>query len=191
MHGKKDSAILHYCDVTEEYDSAGTPGRGIYYEACGFKPDLHDYENLKLTAEIIIKRFGGKIVFLAANAPEGHCNPDWEWNGRLWDIKCPESLNGLSKRLQHGIEQIEENPGGIIINLLSREFDLHNVWRTIHGRMKLSHRGYDVDVMVIMGGKVKVIYRYKKQVGSPAAAAISAVKREARDLSCFHLNSSS
>lgn len=151
-----------YWDVTEEYDQNATPGIGKRIEAPGFKKDPRDYEQLIRTYNAIEKRFGGEVTFRAANAPKGHPNPDWDWMGKRWDVKCPTSINAVSKRLQDGIEQIADNPGGVILNLLDWEVDMHKVWRAINGRMKASTYTYNVDVIVISKDEVKMLYRYRK-----------------------------
>ena len=79
---------------------------------------FHEVEGEKEIAQWIHTVFGGDIVLLTDNNPDGEANPDYLWNGKLWDLKSPRSSkeNTISQRIRHGLWQIEKNPGGIILN---------------------------------------------------------------------------
>ena len=151
-----------YWDVSEEYERNAKPGEGQWFEEEGFVAQEDDQKQLEETADVVIRKYGGNIEFLAADAPKGEPNPDWLWREKLWDVKCPTSVNALKQRLGKGIHQIKDNPGGVILNLYDWEISKYDVWRAINGRMKQVNCQYDVDIMVIMKNKVTMMLRYAK-----------------------------
>lgn len=109
-------------DITQEYYDKATPGRGTVERAKGFS----DVNGEARTADWIQYVFGGDIICLADDHPEGELNPDYLWNGKLWDLKSPTSSRDstIKKRIKHGIEQIAENPGGVIIDITNSDRDI-------------------------------------------------------------------
>ena len=85
--------------------------------------------------------------------------PDYRWNGKLWDLKTPKGLNGVSKRLQKGLKQIENKPGGVIIDLDAGGIPIEKAIKTINGRMKMSGK-FTTDIMLIKNGSIAKIVRY-------------------------------
>lgn len=108
-------------DVTSEYMKLAKPGIGKIIAEDGFV----DVKNEKETAEWIHKIFGGEITLLDDNNPDGEKNPDYLWNGKLWDLKTPNTSNQntIDNRIHHGIRQIKSNTGGIIIDFSESELD--------------------------------------------------------------------
>lgn len=150
-----------YWDVTEEYDKSAKPNEGDWFTETGYR-EGDDHEQLISTAETVLKKYGGDIEFLAEDSDEGEPNPDWLWRGKLWDVKCPTSMNAIKQRLGTGVYQIKDNPGGVILNLYDFDISQHDIWRAINGRMKQTHCKYDVDIMVIQKGEVTLFLRYTK-----------------------------
>ena len=56
-------------------------------------------------------------MHLAESKEKNKRSPDYLWYKKLWEFKSPESKNGINKRMQLGVNQILENPGGLIIDM--------------------------------------------------------------------------
>ena len=107
-------------DVTAEYLKKATPKRGSIITQSDFK----DANGETAIANWLFDNFGGNIEKLAENRPDGELNPDYLWNDHYWDLKKPQKKNEntVDKRIQHGIRQIKENTGGVIIDFSDSPF---------------------------------------------------------------------
>ena len=150
-----------YIEVQDEYEKNATPGEGKLTHDKGCTEERHKDE-LDF-AEWIHNTFGGNIhVLEEKNEIKGKKNPDYLWNGKLWDLKTPESLNGVNGRIRHGLHQIEENPGGIMINMRKiNDYSYDELLRIINLRMQWV-KDKTVDIMIVDKGQATKILRYKK-----------------------------
>ncbi len=114
-------ALMKTRDITEEYNQNSRPGIGTITKQAGFidKDHIDEIE----TAKWILNTFGGDITLLKED--NINLTADYEWNGRLWDLKVPTKANKntFEKRIKHGLEQISANPGGIIVDSSQMHFD--------------------------------------------------------------------
>jgi len=86
---------------------------------------------------LIHRTFGGDILLLKEVAENDKKRPDYLWRGALWELKGPSSINAADKRLQYAIEQIKDNPGGVILNMQGN-VDTDALERQIARRMNRS-----------------------------------------------------
>lgn len=107
-------------DVTSEYLRTAVPGVGKYNKMLGFR-DVNGEDKI---AEWIHSTFGGDITLLAEDHPEGEPNPDYLWRSKYWDLKSLETHkpNTIDKRIRHGFSQIQEKPGGLILDYSESPF---------------------------------------------------------------------
>lgn len=61
---------------------------------------------------------GGDIKLLKESKEQGSKTPDFLWNGRNWELKGVTTLNSIDRAIREAAKQIQDNPGGIILNLL-------------------------------------------------------------------------
>lgn len=150
-----------YIEVQDEYEKNATPGEGKLTHDKGCTEER--YKDELDFAEWIHNTFGGNIhVLEEKNEIKGKKNPDYLWNGKLWDLKTPESLNGVNGRIRHGLHQIEENPGGIMINMRKiNDYSYDELLRIINLRMQWV-KDKTVDIMIVDKGQATKILRYKK-----------------------------
>ena len=153
-----DSKKIKEIDVTEEYKRKALPKTGGIIKPIGFEDKNGEEE----TAIWLHDLFGGKLTLLPETAPEGEPNPDYNWNGKLWDLKIPETPNGLDKRIRHGVHQISGNSGGIIIDIRNLEIDEEEIERRIRKRVSQSAQD-DLDIIIRNGSELIKIIRYKKK----------------------------
>ena len=145
-------------DVTEEYLASSTPGIGnITYER-GYKVKGHQTEIA--AAEWLKKTFGGEIRLLKESDIKGQTMPDFLWNQKLWELKGTATINGADKLLQHAIKQIQENPGGVILNMLD-DIDMPALEKQLASRIQRS-KITGLDLMILTKDKLIKILRYKK-----------------------------
>ena len=147
-------------DVTNEYIENANPAPGeITFEEGkrnprGIEDDIHVGNWLKNT-------FGGDVVLLAEK--DIGDNPDFNWNGKLWDLKTPTSIkyDTIKKRLRKGLEQINENPGGIVFDTSKNGLTDEDAQRMVDTFMR-DYSGYSLDIMLINGDRLISVKRNKK-----------------------------
>lgn len=145
-------------DVTNEYFRSAAPGKGVVTYDAGY--DVGNHKNEIMTAQWLRDTFGGDITLLAESAERGTKTPDYLWRGRAWELKGVYSINGADKAIQKGIKQIQNTPGGIVLNLLD-ELDMLQLRRQIFGRICRSDIDR-VDIIITLKKKVLAVFRYKK-----------------------------
>lgn len=146
-----------YRNVYPEYIRNSSPGKGALKREFRYN-DIDNKAEIRV-ATLIHEKFGGNITLLKADEKNRISRPDYRWNGKLWDLKTPKGLNGVSKRLQKGLKQIENKPGGVIIDLDAGGIPIEKAIKTINGRMKMSGK-FTTDIMLIKNGSIAKIVRY-------------------------------
>ena len=146
-------------DVTKEYMSLATPGRGTIDFDKGLNKKKAFEE--KDFANLIHSMFGGDIHILNFKNYNGN-SPDYVWNNELWDLKSPESINGIDGLVRKGLKQIEGNPGGIIINVKDTNASVQGITDKVSDRLSRKENiDIYVDIMVFVDGKFIKILRYR------------------------------
>lgn len=155
--GRKAAMVKSYHDVTDEYKRKARPGKGkltIYSGAEEERPD-----DVRM-ARWIHEEFGGDIrVLRESHEALGVKNPDYLWNGKLWDLKTPDesTYNAINKRTRKGIEQIQTNSGGIIMDLGKCGATIEEAEKAIRNRMfKSAENSADV-IILHKDGKYKIL----------------------------------
>lgn len=142
-------------DVTKEYFSDAIPGRGNRVYEDGFDKK-HRQDEID-TANIIFNELGGEIVHLTEK--QGQKNPDYKWDGRLWDLKSTSSEKSANSAIKSGLKQIRDNPGGVILNFGDHEISMDKLIKTIDLRMAW-YPDDSADIMIITNGKINKILHY-------------------------------
>lgn len=157
---REKEIVAEYIDPenhTLEYFRNGTPGKGMINRDPGYKVGKHKAEIEY--AEIINKYFGGDIQLLTEVNDGQRKNPDYLWNGRLWDHKFASSVNSIDKQTQSGIHQIAKNPGGVIIALTDNSVSDKTAIRTVKERLKRKSYKETIDVILMRNKEVIYIIR--------------------------------
>ncbi|MCI8857163.1 MAG: minor capsid protein [Clostridiaceae bacterium] len=145
-------------DVTNEYFRTAAPGQGTITYDEGYKIGSHQDEVQK--AGWLHNTFGGNITLLTESTYRGVKMPDYIWRAKKWELKGAHSINGADKSLQHAIKQIQDNPGGVVLDILE-ELDMTALERQILGRF-LRSKIDTLDVILLVNGKLQKIIRHKK-----------------------------
>lgn len=141
--------------VLNEYYEDATPKRGnIIYES-GYDEITHVKEIE--TAKLLFDKFGGEIVLKTEKDKQK--NPDYEWNGALWDLKSTTTEKAANSAIKSGMEQIRSNPGGIVLNFEDNAFSMSELIKVIDKRMYWYPKEC-ADIMIISNKKVVGILRY-------------------------------
>ena len=144
-------------DVTPEYFGTATPGKGKITIDAGYSTAKHPEESK--IANLLLETFGGDITLLNESNEDHVKTPDYQWNGKYWDLKTISTERAADSAIRHGLKQIVENPGGIILDLKDRNFSDEKLKKEIEGRMR---RGIEAttDIMIISREKVKSVLRF-------------------------------
>lgn len=145
-------------DVTEEYQRTATPGVGEITYDDGYEIGKHRDE-IK-TAKWLHQKFGGNIKLLKESDQKNAKTSDSIWKEKLWEFKSTRSINGADKRLEHALKQIEDNPGGVVLNMTD-SVTMDSLERQLLSRFNRSKiDGFDL--ILLETGKLIKIIRYKK-----------------------------
>ena len=147
-------------DVTEEYISSATPGQGEFTFDNGYDREKNkDETNF---AKWIFEKLGGNIRLLKERNIQNQKNPDYSWNGKLWDLKTSSTEKAANTAIQRGLAQIKENPGGVMLDYRGVQIDVDLLMQVIGKRMQWIREGSQVDIMLVLNdGEIKML-RYKK-----------------------------
>ena len=148
-------------DVLDEYIKNATPGVGSITFEEGYKKG--DHANEIKTAQWLHDTFGGDIVLLNESTVESVKRPDYEWRGKLWELKNTSTAKAADSATRKALEQIAKNPGGVILDYEDNEILLDEVMQIVNSRMLRGGKleaDMTVDIMVISKGKAVKIVRY-------------------------------
>ena len=149
----------HFSDVADEYIQSAEPGKGNIVHDSDF--DVGRHKDEIQAAEYLHNKYGGNIKLLTEANRNGVKTPDYEWNGKLWELKSPSNEKAIDSQLRKGLQQIAENPGGIVINYGNVKVDDALVLNNVRYRVGRSSP-FDLDVLIIREGMDDLVIRYKK-----------------------------
>ena len=144
-------------DVLEEYKRTATPGEGSITYDEGYKRTRH-VDEIK-TAQWLHDNLGGDIVLLNESSIQGQKMPDYLWR----DVKILSSEKAANSAIRHGLQQIRENPGGLILEVGDLNVSLDGLNAVIEKRMQWNQIKTAVDIMVVQKGEVIEVLRYQKK----------------------------
>lgn len=145
-------------NVLPEYLRNATPGVGTITLDEDYDLVRHA-EEIK-TAQWLHDHLGGDIVLLNESNVEGIKRPDYLWNQSLWDLKTASSEKSANSSIRHGLQQIRENPGGIILNFEDRDFSPSELWKVIDKRLAWYKTDKKIDILVLSRGELVAAKRY-------------------------------
>lgn len=146
-------------DVTQKYLDNAKPGKGALRYGDGYNKETHKEE--VAMAEWVYKNLGGNIEVLNEVRKYNVMTPDYKWNDKLWDLKTVTTEKSANSAVRHGLKQIKENPGGVILNYENREISLDILQEILAKRLTASAQE-TVDILIVQNDAVLKVLRYKK-----------------------------
>ena len=106
-------------DITQEFINTSTPGKGTITYGIDYNRSIHSLEIL--SAEWLVKTFGGDIVLLTESRRQGEVTPDFEWRGHQWENKnlSTKIFTTIDDQLRKANRQIHQSKGGILLDFSS------------------------------------------------------------------------
>lgn len=144
-------------DVTKEFLAKATPGIGniSYEEGFNYKYGKHE----KLTALWLLETFGGEIILLKQNGGYMIKNPDYKWNGKLWELKGIHTNISLDTAIRKALKQISINAGGIIIDVSKYKRNISSIIGVLNKRIAFSIvKNYYI--IIKKNNKLIKVYKY-------------------------------
>lgn len=143
-------------DVTAKY--LKKHGEGTVTLDEGYKKKKKN-EPERETAQLLSDKVGGHIHVRKESTEPGVRTPDYNWNGKDWELKSTTTTKAAKSAIKSGFGQIQENPGGIILNYKDNEFDLSEVEKIADNLLK--NQGKKLDLLVISNDEIVLAKRYK------------------------------
>ena len=97
---------------------------------------------------------------LRENRSPGVLTPDYIWNNALWELKTVASEKAADSAVRHGVKQIADNPGGIILQF-DAVLNAEKLKKVVADRLSRS-KIECLDIIFLNGDKLVGIFRYKK-----------------------------
>ena len=88
--------------------------------------------------------------------------PDYQWCGSLWELKSPTTTKAAKSAVRKALEQIVNNPGGIVLDYEKNPFDFAEVLHFAESQTKRNGLNCDFDLMILKDGSPPKIYHHKK-----------------------------
>ena len=147
-------------NVLPEYLRGAAPGVGFISYDAGY--DMVRHADEVKTAQWLHDNLGGSIVLLNEAHEVSQKMPDYLWRDSLWDLKTSSSEKSANSAIRHGLSQIQENPGGIILNFNQNAFSMQRLREVIRKRMQWYSLTNDIDILVLSEDRLVAALRYKK-----------------------------
>lgn len=151
------SPVSGLIDVKSEYLKSATPGIGFIKQDTNY--DLVRHADEIKTAQWLHKNLGGDIVLLNEVNTYKAMTPDYLWNGKMWDLKTASTEKSANSAIRHGLKQIQENPGGIILNYEENEISVDLLKEILQKRLNASAT-QNVDIVVLANDKLLTVQRF-------------------------------
>lgn len=144
-------------DVKSEYLTSAVPGAGSIEQDANYDPVRHADE-IK-TAQWLHENLGGDIVLLNEANNYKAMTPDYLWNRKMWDLKTVSTEKSANSAVRHGLKQIQENPGGIILNYEQNKISVELLKDILQKRLNASAT-QDVDIVVLANDELLTVQRF-------------------------------
>ncbi|WP_298594773.1 minor capsid protein [uncultured Mitsuokella sp.] len=152
-----DGSKLLIQDVTNDYIERSKSGKGVIAYESGYMRSEHKAE--VDAAKWLCKTFGGSVTLLQEINADKKKTPDLLWDGAFWDLKTISTEKAADSAIRHGLKQIEENPGGFILDFVGESLNLEELTAVIYRRLHRSAKS-STDVIVSSKEELIAVLRY-------------------------------
>ena len=77
----------------------------------------------------------------------------------MWDLKTVSTEKSANSAVRHGLKQIQENPGGIILNYEQNKISVELLKDILQKRLNASAT-QDVDIVVLANDELLTVQRF-------------------------------
>ncbi len=142
-------------DITQHYINNSKPKIFLKYSKSKTSIEV-------VVAQKLFNMFGGELEVLNEVNPNGVPNPDYLWDGKLWELKNPKSEKGINSALKKSLKQIQNNPGGVILDI-GKEINFEEATENIEKRLQWMSKGNSVEIIIMEKEKFYGVYKYTKK----------------------------
>jgi len=158
LDDKQDITLSKGVNVMEEYEHNKYPGQGSFYYDDNYNLKVHKEEYD--VAQWLYKKYGGDIKLLNEAVDDGVKMADYLWRGKYWELKSTTTEKAANSAVRKAMQQIKENPGGIILNY-TNDINIQKTIDVIEKRMNCTKKDENtIDIMIVQNGETKIILRY-------------------------------
>lgn len=149
-----------FSEASSEFKKFASPKQGKVEVEKGV--DIKKHKNEINIANWLFNNFGGNITVLEESNEQRVKTSDYLWNNKFWDLKDISSERAVDSALRHGLKQIAQNPGGIILDYVEKDLDLAVLIKHIKYRV-LRSATTGLYIILKKGDRVLYILKYKKE----------------------------
>lgn len=148
-------------DITKQFTDAANPNCGNVVFADRYDTRVHSDE-IEL-AEWLNGVFGGNITLLTEIKRKGVTTPDCIWNNKEWEFKkiLSDKYGTIDKRIHIAYGQIENHPGGMVLDFTDSALTLENAAKMVEKSLK--QRGKDTFNVIVKDGNDYKVFRTIKE----------------------------
>lgn len=106
----------------------------------------HDEIN---TAYFLYHLYGGHMVVLKESNALYQKTPDYLWNGKFWELKTISSEKSVDSAIRSALQQIKDNPGGIILSYMNVRCCFDMLSSILVHRLLRSKIQFTLDIILI------------------------------------------
>ena len=144
-------------NVLQEYERSATPFSGKFQMESGY--DVKSHADEIQMSHWLYNEYGGDITLLKEANQDKVSTADYLWNGKKWDLKGIHTDKAANSAVRKGLKQINDNPGGIILDLQGESYDLAAIDAVITERMKWYPNAV-ADIMIVRHNNTLAVLRY-------------------------------
>nr|MBQ4455676.1 hypothetical protein [Clostridia bacterium] len=146
-------------DITDEYLKQAKSKSGMLIIEEGYSISMHADE--VKAATWLHDTIGGNITLLAeTDSVYFGKRPDYIWNGKYWELKKVYSVKAVDAALRKALQQIRDNPGGVIIDLCKSRESIQRLESAIRVRLQRSCK-HSIDLIICRNDNIMKVVRYK------------------------------
>lgn len=151
--------LIEVRSVKDSFRQRLTPGIGEI-DSRQREPSKHEIS----MAEVVVKKFGGKIKFLKADVQSGIKMPDAMWSGIKLEIKSAKGKSSIDSQTRKGLQQIK-GEGVILLDVSGSKKSIKEIRQeAIHRtrRYLLSNQKGHVNIIIVRNKEVIDVLEIQK-----------------------------
>ena len=154
---EKPRSIIN--DISEELSGKAEKGSFHADNSATYSADTHRAE-IKV-ADMLARTFGGDITLKTEANKDKVKTPDFEWDGKDWELKTCTSEKSADSAMRKAIKQISPNPGGIVLDYGDHDVNMGTLEDVVTRRF-LRNDHIDEMTLIILNKDGYRVWKLKK-----------------------------